>query len=125
VGILRSNLRFAASDTRVLGASRQSNTQSKAGQSDCRDYAEGAKDRFRSRRWFFRRISCVKIVGFHFGWWIRIVARLTYRSNILGPKISVKLYVGQNLRHLDTRLIRIGPRHAQRSSYEKTEFVVH
>ena len=44
--ILRNNLRFAASGTQRLGASRQSDT----GQSDCRDYAEGAKDEPRSRR---------------------------------------------------------------------------
>src|SRR4029434_673407 len=48
--ILRNNLQFAASDTQVLGASRQSDTQSDTGQSDCRDYAEGAKDGPRSRR---------------------------------------------------------------------------
>src|SRR5262245_49834585 len=36
VRILRNNLRFAAWDTPVVGASRQSET----GQSDCRDYAE-------------------------------------------------------------------------------------
>ena len=47
---LRDNLRFAASDTQVLGLSRQSDTQSDTGQSDCRDYAEGAKDELRSRR---------------------------------------------------------------------------
>jgi len=45
--------RFAASGTRVLGASRQSDTQSDTGQSDCCDYAEGAKDGPRSRDDFF------------------------------------------------------------------------
>ena len=46
LGVLPNNLRFAASDTLVLGASRQSET----GQSECRDCAEGAKDGPRSRR---------------------------------------------------------------------------
>jgi hypothetical protein len=56
----------------VLGVSRQSDTQSDTSQSDCCGYEEGAKDELHSHRWFLRRISCVKIVVFHFGFFLGI-----------------------------------------------------